>query len=141
MWNFKSELIFIDIDDLPDWLKPHPVQRLLKLTMDSDEGKLFALASRSFAGNIEWWISDEEPVLPAEISVFRPAFSDPAPQYTPLRQNTIAASLLRNFTYVEDGSIFEALKNDARARATAARELIDREFSKFRTTFEQRFGK
>jgi hypothetical protein len=37
MWNFTSELMCSDIDELPEWLRSHPVQRLLKLTMDSDE--------------------------------------------------------------------------------------------------------
>jgi hypothetical protein len=84
---------------------------------------------------ITWGISDSE-------SVFRPAVSDSVTQYTPpLRQNTIAAYLLRNFVYVDDVPIFEALKNDALAKATAAREVIDGERSKFQAAFDRRYGK
>jgi hypothetical protein len=141
MWNFKAELCFQEIDELPEWLQTHPVQRLLKLTMDSDEGKSFSLSARSYADNIEWLIVDEGPVTPEEISRFRPAFpDDPITQYTPLRQNTIAAYLLRNFTYAIDGSIFEALKEDILARAMPARKLIDHKLSKFRAAFDERFG-
>src|SRR5262249_15690756 len=32
MWDFQSELLCSDIDDLAEWLQPHPVQRILKLT-------------------------------------------------------------------------------------------------------------
>ena len=110
------------------------------ITTDSDEAKVFGLSPRSFAHNIEWSPVDDESVSPAEVSVFRPAFSDPVGEYTPLRQNTIAAYLLRNFTYAKDASIFEALKDDAIARAIAARELIDRELSRFNAAFDERYG-
>jgi hypothetical protein len=140
MWNFKSELMCSDIDDLPEWLQPHPVQRLLKLTMDSDEAKQFSLSPRSFAHTHEWSPRDDESASREELTVFRAAFPDPVGQCTPLRQNTIAAYLLRSFT-VKDKSFFDALREDALARAAPARELVDRELSKFLTAFDERFGK
>jgi hypothetical protein len=130
--NFKSALFGVSmIDEIPQWLHDHPVQRLLKLTMDSDGAKLFALSPRKFLGRK--WGGDSE-------TVFRPAFSDSITQ-TQLRQNTIAAYLLRNFVDGDDATIFEALKNDAVAKAAAAREVIEGELSKFQTAFDSRYGK
>jgi hypothetical protein len=130
--NFEAEFTFADyISELPDWLYPHPVQRLLKLTMDSEEAKFFALSPRSFPRK---WNRDSE-------TVFRPAFSDSLTQFPGLRPNTIAAFLLRNSVNEGNVSIFEALKNDAVAKAAAAREVIDHELLKFQAAFDSRYGK
>jgi hypothetical protein len=84
---------------------------------------------------LTWGISDSE-------SIFRPAFSDSVTQHTsPVRQNTIAAYLLRNFIEASDATIFEALKSDALAKAAAAREVIGIEVSKFQDAFDTRYGK
>jgi hypothetical protein len=116
------------IEDLPTWLHNHPVQSLLKLTMDSDAAKLFALSPRRSTQSPR----DNE-------TVFRPAFFDPRTQ-TPLPQNTIAAYLLRNFGDVEDASIFEALKKDAFTKANAAKEKVAGELSRFEAKFNTRYG-
>jgi hypothetical protein len=73
--------------------------------------------------------------------VFRPAFSDSVTQCPPLPQNTIAAYLLRNSVDVGGVTIFDALKNDALAKAAAARAVIDGELSKFQDAFDTRYGK
>src|SRR5712691_2207046 len=99
----------------------------------------FSLSPRSFAHTIEWSPTDDESASREELTVFRAAFLDPVSQCTPLRQNTIAAYLLRNFT-VQDNSFFDALRDDALARTAPARELVDRELSKFHAAFDERFG-
>jgi hypothetical protein len=120
-------------DELPEWLQIHPIQKILRLVTDSDVANAFALAPRIFKGM--GWRGDSE-------TVFRPAFPDRVAEYTPpLLQNTIAAYLLRNFLETGDDTIFEALKKDALAKATAARELIDGELSKFQDAFDSRYGK
>ncbi|MGA7787252.1 MAG: hypothetical protein WCA56_03695, partial [Xanthobacteraceae bacterium] len=47
--NFRSDLLTAwDVHDLPEWLQEHPVQRLLRLTVDSPSGSDFALTPRVF---------------------------------------------------------------------------------------------
>ncbi len=118
------------IDEIPQWLQAHPVQQVLKLTMDSDAAQSFALLPRRFPGRRH---SDSE-------TIFRPAFSDSFTQ-TQLRQDTIAAYLLRNFGAEQGAPIFQALKEDALAKAAAAREIIDRGLAKFKAAFDSRYGK
>jgi hypothetical protein len=132
--HFNSKLLGVSmIDEIPHWLHDHPVQRLLKLTMDSDAAKLFALSARSFSrrrsdGNGE--------------TVFRPAFADSITLHTPpLRQDTIAAYLLRNLVDADGPTIFEALKDDAIAKSIATKEVIDGALSEFQDAFEKRYGK
>ena len=128
--NFKASLSFIDmIDDIPRWLQDHPIRNILKLTTDSETGKVFALSPRRFP---QTWFSKIE-------TTFRPAFPDSSMQ-TQLPHNTIAAYLLRNFGDVEGTPIFEALKKDARTKGAAAREIIASELSKFEAKFDTRFG-
>jgi hypothetical protein len=137
--NFKAEVLDpYSTDEIPLWLHSHPVQRLLKLTMESDAAKVFALSPqmsfREFANRATAW--------PLSVSIFRPAFSDPVADCTPpLRQNTIAAYLLRNFVNAGNSTIFEALKSDTLAKAAAAREVIGERISKFQDAFEKRYGK
>jgi len=59
----------------------------------------------------------------------------------PVRQNTIAAYLLQGFVDGKVSALFEALKCDAIAKATAARELIDAEAAKYRAAFDERYSK
>jgi hypothetical protein len=102
--NFKCDLLFASLSELPKWLEEQPVQRFLQLTADSDAAMSFALTSRKFAGR-------EGPV--GDGTVFRPAFPDADTPYTGLRHDTIAAYLLRNFVSGEESAIFASLKNDA----------------------------
>lgn len=130
LWEFTPDVCLADsTDEIPEWLQPHPVQKFLKLSLDSDTAQLFALTQRRFAGRR--WDSDNE-------TVFRPALPDSFAQ-TRLRQNTIGAYLLRNFPNAD--GIFEALKNDALHKATAAKEVIDGELSKSQDALDKRFGK
>jgi hypothetical protein len=120
-------------NELPEWLQIHPIQKILRLVTDSDVANAFALAPRIFEGM--GWRDDSE-------TFFHPAFPDVVGQYTPpLLQNTIAAYLLRNFVQSGDNTILEALKNDALAKAAAAREVIDGEILKFQDAFDRRHGK
>jgi hypothetical protein len=74
--------------------------------------------------------------------MFRPNFPDPSTlPPPPLQENTIGAYLLRNLVAPDGPTIFEALKDDAIAKATAARGLMERELSKFQDAFETRYGK
>jgi hypothetical protein len=134
IYDFKCDFLFVStMDEIPEWLHEHPVQRFLQLTMESDAAKLFALSPRKFSGR-EWDGGDG--------TIFRPAFSDAIAQHTPgLRQDTIAAYLLRNLVDVDAPTIVEALKDDALIKYAAARELIDSEVSKFREAFDRRYDK
>jgi hypothetical protein len=140
--NFMAEVLGDpwSIDEVPDWLHSHPVQRFLKLTPDSDAAEVFALSPRIFPKDLPLrriiqGIEDTE-------SIFRPAFTNAATAYIPpLRQNTIAAYLLQNFLEVGDSTIFEALKGDALARAAAVQEVIGVETSKYQEAFDARYGK
>ena len=135
--NFKAEFSGFpwSIDEIPVWLHPHPVQQLLKLSIDSDPAKLFALSKRFFPKDLRFeGLRDND-------TVFRPSYSDLARFTPPLRQNTIAAYLLRNFMDTGSESIFEALKNDTLAKNTAAHELVAEKISTFQNTFNERFGK
>lgn len=138
--NFKAEVLGnpCSTDEIPPWLHSHPVQRLLKLTMELDAAKVLALSPqmsfREFANRANAWALSD--------LIFRPAFSDPVADCTPpLRQNTIAAYLLRNFVDAGNSTIFEALKSDTLAKATAAREVIGERISKFQDAFDKRYGK
>ena len=140
--NFTAEVLGTPwtVDELPPWLHPYPVQQLLKLSTDSIGASIFALSPQVFpkdlpSRGISWGVEDSE-------TVFRPAFSDPIERHTPpVRQNTIGAYLLRNFLDAGAATIFEALKNDALAKAAAARDVIYEEISKFRDAFDERYGK
>jgi hypothetical protein len=125
------------IDDLPHWLHGHPIQRILKLTMDSDEAKLFALSARIFHKDL----ACPSRVIGNNETVFRPAFSDPVQYVPPLRQNTLAAYLMRNFVDAGKDNIFGALKRDALAKFLVAKEVIAGELSKFQSAFDCRYGK
>jgi hypothetical protein len=99
--------------------------------MESDVAKLFTLSPRNFCGG-KWGSIDG--------TLFRPAYADEAAIHiTGLRQNTIAAYLLRNMVSVDDRTIFRALKEDALAKYRAAKEIIDSGFSKFRGAFDSRY--
>lgn len=132
--NIKCEMYFVSTrDELPEWLQEHPVKRLLKLTMDSDEGKGFALSQRQFWDR-GWHGGDG--------TIFRPAFPDPVGQHIPdIRQNTIAAYLLRNLLVEDDQNFFGELKKDALAKHGAARELLKEKVGKFREAFDLRYDK
>jgi len=131
LWEFRPDLYCLSsADELPDWLDPHPVQRLLKLTMDSDTAKHFALSPRNFPGR---WFGEYD-----YETVFRPRFPDSS-MLMQLRRNTIGGYLLRNFA--DTASIFDELKNDARDKIAASKELIDKELSKFQDAFDRRYGK
>jgi hypothetical protein len=132
--NFKAEIFDPLWDDLPEWLQTHPVQKILKLTTESDAAKLFALSPRGFPKNSASYANNDG-------SIFRPAFSDTFSRYTPLMPNTIAAYLLRNSIETSGITIFDALKNDALAKGSAARELVNCELSKFQAAFDKRYGK
>jgi hypothetical protein len=119
-------------DDLPEWLQSRPIQKILRLTADSDAATAFALESQIFQGL--GFGEDTE-------TYFRPAFPDPVGEHTtPLLQNTIAAYLLRNFIRSGDETVFEALKRDALAKAVAAKELISGKTSKFQEVFDKLYG-
>ncbi|MBS4083709.1 MAG: hypothetical protein KGZ73_09185 [Rhizobiales bacterium] len=129
--NFKCERgCAAWTDDLPEWLAEQPVARLLRLAADSDLAMSFALAPRMFYGR-EGESGDK--------AIFRPAFSDSDTAYTGLRDNTIAAYLLRDFVKAGESSIFEALKRDALIKRDAANSILRERISSFRKTFEQRF--
>src|SRR5256885_255826 len=97
-------------------------------------GERFCFGATDFRGNGGWRGESE--------TFFRPAFSDAVGQYTPpLLQNTIAAYLLRSVVQSGDDTILDALKNDALAKAAAAREVIDGELLKFQDAFDRRCGK
>jgi hypothetical protein len=132
--NLKCDFLFISMsNDIPKWLRDHPVQRFLQLTMDFDAAKLFALSPRKFWGR-KWESGDD--------TIFRPAFPDAVGQHTPgLRQDTIAAYLLRNMVDGDAPTVFGALKDDALIKHKAAREVIDCEVSKFREAFDRRYDK
>ncbi len=101
--NFMADVMDPwSIDEMPQWLHAHPVQQLLKLTVDSNVATAFALAPRRFAKLDSHWTGDGE-------TKFRPAFSDSFAKGTQLGQDTIGAYLLRNFAFAEDNTIFEAL--------------------------------
>jgi hypothetical protein len=131
--NLKCDFLFLStMDEIPEWLHEHPVQRFLQLTMDSDAAKLFALSPRKFWG--KKWDSG------GDRTIFRPAFPDN--EHTPaLRQDTIAAYLLRNMVSGDAQTIFGALKDDALMKYSAAKEIIDSEISKFREAFDRRYDK
>jgi hypothetical protein len=130
--NFNSEIgSVISVRELPEWLQEQPVQRSLKLTMETDLAKLFVLSHRMFCGR-KWGGADN--------TLFRPAYPDEAaPHITGLQQNTIAAYLLRNMVAVDDPTIFKALKDDALIKYRAAKEIVDSGFSKFREAFDKRY--
>ena len=131
---FKCDLLFADmLIDLPEWLREHPIQRFLQLTVDSDTAMSFALSPRRFSGR-KWHRGDE--------TVFRPAFPDAVDQYTPgLNQDSIAAYLLRNLVNAEGRTIFDALKDDALAKHAAARAIFNSKVAQFRQAFEERYDK
>jgi hypothetical protein len=127
--EFRSELSCLSlVDDLPSWLQSYPVQKLLKLTMESEMATDLALLPRHFPGR---WLGEYE-------TVFRPRFSD-SRMVTQLRPNTIGAHLLRNF--VDTADIFEALKDDALEKISATKAAIDKELSKYQDVFDARYGK
>jgi hypothetical protein len=130
--NVKSDIVSVTtMRDIPEWLQEHPVQRFLQLTTDSDVAKLFALSPRMFCGR-KWGGADD--------TLFRPAYPDDAALHiTGLRQNTIAAYLLRNMVVVDDRTIFKALKDDALIKYRAAREVIDTGVSIFREAFDKQY--
>jgi hypothetical protein len=128
--HFQCELMYAD--ELPEWLEEQPVQRFLKLTPESDVSMSFALAFRQFVGR-----KNES----GDGTVFRPAFSDAATPYTGLRQDTIAAYLLRDFVREEGSSVFAALKTDALVKRDAAHAVLRENISGFRKSFERRFEK
>jgi len=133
--NFRAEIpVHMLIDDIPHWFHRHPVQRLLKLTARSNATENFALSPRIFTNcQITREIYDNETRL-------RPAFFDPLTENMPrLRQNTIAAYLLRNLVNAGDASIFEALKNDALAKTKAVREAIEIKLSSFQENLDIRY--
>lgn len=120
-------------DDLPEWLQSRPIQKILRLTADSDAASAFALEPRIFRGM--GYGEDTE-------TYFRPAFPDPVGEHTTLLlQNTIAAYLLRNCVRSGDATIFGTLKEDALAKAAAAKEFIVGETSKFQVLFDKLYGK
>lgn len=120
-------------DDLPKWLQYLPIQKILRLTADSDAATAFALEPRIFQGM--GYGEDTK-------TYFRPAFPDPVGEYTTrLLQNTIAAYLLRNFVRSGDDTVFQALKRDALVKAAAAKELVCSATSKFQEAFEKLYGK
>jgi hypothetical protein len=119
-------------DDLPEWLQSRPIQKILRLTADSDVATAFALEPRIFPGR--GYGEDTE-------TYFRPAFPDPMGEYTTrLLQNTIAAYLLRNFIRRGDETIFAALKKDALAKAAGVKEFVHGEISKFEEAFDKLYG-
>jgi hypothetical protein len=127
--KFTSDFWIADsIDDIPDWLQPYYVQRLLKLTPDSELGKLFALSRRTFVGR---WCGNDG-------TIFRPAFQDSLVQ-TRLRQNTIGAYLLRNL--LDPGGMFGALISDALEKSAATKEAIESALSTFQDAFDKCYGK
>ena len=139
--NFQSDLSAAwSVYDLPEWLQDHPVQRLLKLTADSEEANTFALTRRVFPKDfsyrhVTWGIDGSE-------TIFRPRFPNPEATHTaPVRQNTIAAYLLQSFVDGKELALFEVLKSDAVAKASAAKELIDAEAAKYQAAFDERYGK
>src|SRR6185437_4130560 len=139
--NFTAETSCIawSYDELPPWLNSHPVQLLLQLNARSDTAHAFSLAPRIFPRDLHrrhltWGTDDRE-------TIFRPSFSDPVDYYTPLRHNTIASYLLRNFALADQSSIFDELKRDVSTKDEAARELIEREWDRFRDHFEFRYRK
>ena len=129
--NFRDELLFVDMeDDLPEWLRRHPVKRWLPLSTSADAAMQFALTARKFWGR-KWDRGDR--------TIFRPAFPDldnlsPGPS-----QDTIAAYLLRNLVILNGLNIFETIKLDALAKHSAARAVFDIEHARFRQAFEQRY--
>ncbi len=138
--NFKAEMPGYPgvADDLPRWLDPYPIQQLLKLTTDTSMGTAFALSRRVFpkdlrSRRIGWGVGDSE-------TIFRPAFADPVSCHTPpVRQNTVGAYLLRNFVEADPSGIFGALKSDAKAKASAARDLVQQKSASFRDAFDERY--
>jgi hypothetical protein len=141
--NFECDLMTASwpVHDLPDWLLEHPVQRLLKLTVDSDAANGFALSPRVFPKDLRyrrltWGIDDSE-------TIFRPAFpSGPETSLTaPVRQNTIAAFLLQDFVSGNESTVFRALKDDTIAKAKAAEDLVVTEGTKFQSMFDGRYEK
>jgi hypothetical protein len=120
MWLASS------IDELPDWLQLLPVQRVLKLTPDSDLAMHFALSQRNFPKRWRWSEEFE--------TVFRPSFPEPG-MFTQLPPNTIGAYLLGNLA--EDGGIYEALKSDALEKITATKTVIDTELKKSQDAFDK----
>jgi hypothetical protein len=118
------------IDDLPNWLNSHPVQRFLKLSPDSDLGTQFALTQRRFLQR-EFWFSESD-------TVFRPSFPDSSTTFTQLRSNTIGAYLLRNFA--DNGGIFEFLKSDALEKIAATKKVINTELRKTQDAFDRLYG-
>jgi hypothetical protein len=71
--------------------------------------------------------------------LFRPAFFDPIEMPVPFTSNSIAAYLMRIFTYVTEGGIFEALKKNALAKAAATRAAVNSKLLKFHGAFRDRF--
>jgi hypothetical protein len=130
--NFRDELSYVDMQhELPEWLQDHPVKQLLALSADSDPAMLFALSARKLHGR-KWDRGDA--------TIFRPNFFDVVGVHSPgPSQDTIAAYLLRNMVNSDGPNIFDAIKLDALAKYTAARAIMDRELSKYRQVFEQRY--
>lgn len=122
LWEFTPDIWFADATyEIPDWLQSHPVQKLLKLTSNSDTATHFALTRRH-----------------GDTTTFRPAFPDPFIP-TALRHDTIGAYLLRSLSGVD--GVFEALKSDAFKKVGAVKGVIGCELSKFQDAFDAKFGK
>jgi hypothetical protein len=120
--------------ELPEWLYDQPVQRFLKLTTGSDAAKRFALSQWFFPESAEPFIDGR--------AVFRPSFANPVSQHVPaLRQNTIAAYLLRNFVGGNGAKIYDALINNAVTKHAAAKQVIENELGNFEAAFDHRYGK
>jgi hypothetical protein len=131
--SFTCEVSFITTwRDLPAWLREHPVQRFLQLTAESDAMSGFAMRPRKFCG--KKWVS-------ADATIFRPAFADDPGQFTGLRQDTIAAYLLRNLASAGTQTIFEALRDDALAKYAAARGVLSGKMSIFQRAFDNKYDK
>lgn len=133
--HFKAEAMQWTEDEFPPWLDPHPVQSLLPLTMESEVAMAFSLAPRLLPKTVrfhDWGAGEPE-------TIFRAAHPDPLNVYTELRQNTLAAYLLRNFVGGDRSTIVEALKCDAVAKCAAARELVEGEVAKYHQTFDDRY--
>ncbi|MCP1974285.1 hypothetical protein [Bradyrhizobium elkanii] len=133
--NFRAEFYgpWLSEDDLPPWLAEYPVQRFLKLTGNTVPAKNLALTLRRFTNfNSRYQTREFD-------SLFRPAFFDPIEMPVPFASNSIAAYLMRNFTYATDGGIFDALKRDAVSKAKATRAAVNSKLSKFHEAFRDRF--
>ena len=129
------------VDRLPPWLRDHPIDRLMQLTLGSDVALDFALTPRTFSQDTAFSEMPLETGGKADQGTkFRPAFPDTEMKFTRVRENTIAAYLLRNFTCADSAPIFEALRRDACAKHSAADELVGRELEAFQIIFSERYG-